>query len=139
MRFAALAVLSWALLAAQTIVSSAADCKATHGAEMKADGQSTGLSARIAITPETVPVGSPFSATVVICGAKGDPVERFTIDATMPRHRHGMNYKPKIVSGGDAAYKATGLFFHMPGLWRFEVIVQAPKKRQRFTYDVNAK
>ncbi len=139
MRFARLTLISFALLAIQTLVAVAGDCAKDQGAQMKAEGPATGLSARIATTPAAVPVGSPFSATVVICGANGGAVERFTIDATMPRHRHGMNYKPKIVSGAGHSYEATGLFFHMPGLWRFEVTVQAQQKRQRFTFDVDAK
>ncbi|MEM7750628.1 MAG: hypothetical protein AAF346_20430 [Pseudomonadota bacterium] len=139
MKFARIAALSSVLLVVQTLMAVAGDCTTGHGAQMKVEGVATGLSARISTNPAIVSVGSPFSASVVICGAKGTAIERFTIDATMPRHRHGMNYKPKIVSGAKHTYEASGLFFHMPGLWRFEVTVQAKQKRQRFTYDVDVK
>lgn len=139
MKFVELAFLSLLLVVAQSLSASAADCKAGEDVKMKPERQRTSLSAHISTVPTTVPVGQPFSAKVVICGEEGKLVDSLSIDATMPRHRHGMNYKPTITSGGDRIYEATGLFFHMPGLWRFAVTVQSKEMRQRFTYDVIAK
>ena len=139
MRLVRLVILSLAAFVVHLPNVHAAGCKAEFGEKMKSEGQRTGLSARILTAPVTVPVGQPFSAKVVICGSNEQAVDSFSIDATMPQHRHGMNYKPSVTSGDDRKYEATGLFFHMPGLWRFEVTVQSKGKPQRFTHDVIAK
>lgn len=136
MRIPAFLVLALALSFAPSSLVDAADCGAGHGAKMKADGTDAGLTAYISTVPAAVSVGSPFRAIVSLCGAAGKAVDRFTIDATMPRHRHGMNYAPQVQSGAEQTYTATGMFFHMPGLWRFHVSVGRDGKRQRFTHDV---
>jgi hypothetical protein len=41
------------------------------------------------------------------------------IDAVMPQHRHGMNYRPTVAALGDGRFRAEGLLLHMPGLWEF--------------------
>ncbi len=114
----------------------AADCAAGKGQTMIAEGNSRGLKAFITTDPAPIAVGQPFRATVSICGADPLMIDRFEIDATMPRHRHGMNYTPKVTADEKQIYAVTGLFFHMPGLWRFNVIVRANKERQQFTHDV---
>ena len=48
----------------------------------------------------------------------GEPVASARIDATMPQHGHGMNYRPKIEVLGDGRFRAVGLLLHMPGDWR---------------------
>ena len=45
------------------------------------------------------------------------PITELSVDAQMPEHRHGMNYKPSISKLGDNAWRADGLLFHMPGKW----------------------
>lgn len=40
-------------------------------------------------------------------------------DATMPEHRHGMNYKPSIAVQGGGRFRSEGWMFHMPGRWEF--------------------
>jgi len=70
------------------------------------------------LLPDPVPVGQHFAVEVVLC-AKGDatlPAE-LRVDATMPEHKHGMNYRPSITSSGAGRYRAEGLMFHMPGRW----------------------
>ncbi len=45
------------------------------------------------------------------------------VDAWMPRHRHGMNYRPGVQAQGPAQWRAEGLLLHMDGDWelRFDV------------------
>ena len=45
------------------------------------------------------------------------PVSTLTVDAHMPDHRHGMNYKPSITRLSSGGWRAEGLLFHMPGKW----------------------
>jgi hypothetical protein len=47
------------------------------------------------------------------------------VDATMPEHRHGMNYRAGIKSLGEGRWRAEGLLLHMPGRWELRFDVQA--------------
>jgi len=69
-------------------------------------------------TPTPIPVGQHFAIDFVLCPRDGAalPAE-VRVDATMPEHKHGMNYRPSVVSRGAGAYRAEGLMFHMPGRW----------------------
>ena len=55
---------------------------------------------------------------VAVC-AKGGGAAPSTVrvDARMPAHRHGMNYRPTVAAAGDGRFAARGLMFHMPGDW----------------------
>ena len=109
----------WALTAALPARAGDDDC----GAALKtpqpwiaaADG------ARIAFVPRPtpVPVGQHFSLDFVVCAAT--PVRRdaaIQVDADMPAHRHGMNYRATVSTVSPGVYRAEGLMFHMPGRWR---------------------
>jgi hypothetical protein len=67
-----------------------------------------------------IEVGRHFVLDVQLCPA-GAVLQR--VDATMPEHRHGMNYRPSLQSLGGGRWRAEGLMFHMPGRWelRFDV------------------
>jgi hypothetical protein len=69
-------------------------------------------------TPAPIPVGRHFVIDFVLCPRDGAslPAE-VRVDATMPEHKHGMNYRASVVSRGAGAYRAEGLMFHMPGRW----------------------
>ena len=114
----------------------AADCTAGKGIAMKPEGAVSAVAVRIATNPATISVGRRFRVMVSICEAEDAVVDQFVIDATMPKHRHGMNYVPKVTHDGARTYTASGLFFHMPGLWRVQVTFHTDKERQRFTHDV---
>jgi hypothetical protein len=69
-----------------------------------------------------IATGRFFAIDFRICGpAPSAGVPR--IDATMPRHGHGMNYRPKVARLAPGTWRAEGLFLHMAGAWRlvFEV------------------
>ena len=69
-------------------------------------------------TPAPVPVGKHFVVDFVLCPRDGAalPAE-VRVDATMPEHKHGMNYRPSVVALRPGVYRAEGLMFHMPGRW----------------------
>ena len=48
-------------------------------------------------------------------------MEDFRLDALMPAHGHGMNYKASINWLDDGIVEASGMLFHMPGQWRVNV------------------
>ncbi|MEH6547168.1 MAG: hypothetical protein V7701_12095 [Sneathiella sp.] len=70
--------------------------------------------------PEEIVVGKPFSVDLWIGDKTGSAFEGEIIaGATMPLHKHGMNYKPSISSLGDGKYRLEGFVFHMQGQWQF--------------------
>lgn len=108
-------------LAAVFVAQAALAC--THDAgwqEMTAESHNSG-EASIRLPVDNVPLNQPFEIEVSVCPADGAPIERFTLDAIMPAHQHGMNYQPVILKSGDGAFLADGLVFHMPGIWRISV------------------
>jgi hypothetical protein len=96
---------------------------------------------RIAISYSTIPakilVGQPFVLDLAACPKQLDgeirPVsDRVRMDAHMPEHRHGMNYRAKVESLGSGRYHSEGWLFHMPGRWEFVFDVGA----ERLTHSV---
>ena len=81
-------------------------------------------SERVALSYWTVPaqiaVGQPFMLELAVC-PKPDAAlsRRIKLDAHMPEHRHGMNYRIKVISLGEGRYRSEGWLFHMPGRWEF--------------------
>lgn len=94
--------------------------------------------AMIAFRPEPmrIEVGQPFSLLFNVCTRKDNPAELIAIDAHMPEHRHGMNYRPTIVSAGDGRFRVEGLVFHMPGRWELDIDVRAGSETERLTHEI---
>ncbi|WP_425261708.1 hypothetical protein ACPOLB_12585 [Rubrivivax sp. RP6-9] len=67
-----------------------------------------------------IAVGRHFTVEVQLCPA-GAALAR--VDATMPEHRHGMNYRPSLHPLGDGRWRADGLMFHMAGRWELRLDV----------------
>jgi hypothetical protein len=67
-------------------------------------------------------VGRHFAINVQVCPANAVLARA---DATMPEHRHGMNYRPSVKRLGDGRWRVEGLMFHMPGRWELRLDVQA--------------
>jgi YtkA-like len=68
--------------------------------------------------PDPVKAGRHFAIDFAVCprGRVAAPDE-VRVDAHMPEHKHGMNYKPSVTALGNGLYRAEGLMFHMPGRW----------------------
>jgi hypothetical protein len=85
-----------------------------------------------------VAVGRQLDLAIVVCPPPGTAVDRVVVDATMPAHRHGMNYRPVVTPGAEGSYRASGLLFHMPGDWRLTVDAYAEGWSRRFSLDLKA-
>ncbi len=84
--------------------------------------------------PAKIAVGRHFAVEVVVCPkAGGGAAERVRIDAHMPEHRHGMNYKPSIKTLGSGRFRADGMMFHMPGRWEFLFDIDGKGGSERVT------
>jgi hypothetical protein len=71
-------------------------------------------------TPAKIEVGQPFVLDLAACAKDSAALpERVKLDAQMPEHRHGMNYRPSLVPTGSGSYRSEGWLFHMPGRWEF--------------------
>jgi len=69
-----------------------------------------------------VAVSRPFALLVTLCPEDARLVR---VDATMPEHRHGMNYRPSIRALGGGQWRAEGLLWHMGGRWELRLDVEA--------------
>lgn len=69
------------------------------------------------VTLETPVVSAPFDLMVHLC----DPATMIRFDATMPAHKHGMNYQPVVTEAGVGSFVVENVVFHMPGLWELQV------------------
>lgn len=81
-------------------------------------------SERMAVSFWTIPakiaVGQPFVLELAACSKGGVRLsERVKLDAHMPEHRHGMNYRAKVVATGPGRFHSEGWLFHMPGRWEY--------------------
>lgn len=67
-----------------------------------------------------ITVSEAFAIDVRACPADADLL---AVDAVMPAHRHGMNYRPSISAVGPGRWRVDGLLWHMRGRWelRFEL------------------
>lgn len=92
---------------------------------------------KIQFNPKDIPLNAPFDAIVTVCSQSERLPTRLVVDATMPAHRHGMNYRPRAERVDSRRYEVDNLLFHMPGVWRLEVTAYENSKPHRFTHDVN--
>jgi hypothetical protein len=108
---------------------------ATDGTVLRKDGlllayQPIGKTGRI-------PMAQHFALDVQLCDKSGISAARLhKADATMPEHRHGMNYRPAITPLGDGRFRVEGMMLHMAGRWELAFEVQSGKELMRLTHDV---
>lgn len=90
--------------------------------------------------PERLEVGRFFAVEVIVCRTAGarEP-EGVVIDALMPAHGHGMNYRPTTERLAPDRFRAGGLMLHMPGRWRFTFDILHGGDRTRLSRDVDVR
>lgn len=89
--------------------------------------------------PAKIRVGEHFTLEFALCprGDRPGP-ETVSVDARMPEHRHGMNYKPTVKKIADR-YEAEGLMFHMPGRWELSFDLHAGGKKEHLARSLSVK
>jgi hypothetical protein len=85
--------------------------------------------------PARIEVGEPFSLLMNVCTKNDKPAELVAVDAQMPEHRHGMNYRPTVMALGNGRYRVDGLIFHMPGRWELAIDVRAGEESERLSHE----
>jgi hypothetical protein len=87
--------------------------------------------------PGTLKVGQFFKLEVVACRVPGaEAVQSIVVDAQMPAHGHGMNYRPTMAQTGAGSFRFSGLMLHMPGRWRLTVDLVQGERRTRLAHDI---
>jgi hypothetical protein len=91
----------------------------------------------VAFVPDPSPwaVSRHFGLRGVLCG----PARLLRVDADMPAHRHGMNYRPTLQWQEAGRFTAQGLMLHMPGRWRIRFEVETQGRRQWLDHTVEVK
>ena len=87
--------------------------------------------------PTRIRVGEHFGLDITLCARHGGTgLPTLKLDADMPAHRHGMNYRPTLQTRSDGHVRAQGLMFHMPGRWRFMFDLADERGAARLTHEV---
>lgn len=89
--------------------------------------------------PTPIPMNQPFDFQFSLRDRNGQIMEPETtvqVDAGMPEHHHGMNLKPTVKVNSDGTYTASGLLFHMPGLWQIYFDISRRGETERAQSDV---
>ena len=139
----------WSVLLLAIVGSVAASAFAAYpptvadGAKLVKDGLQLAWRPVIGGSPiaaTAIPMARHFAIEVQVCsGATPSGATLASLDATMPEHRHGMNYRPRIVAIGDGRFRAEGMMFHMSGRWQLEFGVQSAKGSSRLFDDVRVR
>lgn len=119
------AILGLALLAA---------APATLACELPGAPAQTLQGAGYTVLYRTAPlkVGEHFAVDFAVCPAP----ETVRVDAWMPEHRHGMNYRPTVSPQGPGRYRAQGLMLHMAGRWEIVFELRSGGRTERLAASV---
>ena len=97
---------------------------------------------RIALTfdQSEIKVSEPFHLYLEICRNDEKTFQgQIKVDAQMPAHGHGMNYRPTLTEDAPNLFKGEGFVFHMPGRWQFEIRAIEDKKASNLVIDYQLK
>ena len=127
-----LTVLAMATVSAQAAPS----CPAPEGFDARGRIESRDVVVLYRTVPD-IEVGRHFAVEAVICAQPPAAVTTVRVDAQMPEHRHGMNYRPRVSARGDGLYVAEGLLFHMPGRWQLLFDVERGGRTERLEAEID--
>jgi len=90
-------------------------------------------------TPAPIRPSELLTLEVGVCARDGQPrPATLRVDATMPEHNHGMNYRPSVTPKGTDRFAIDGMMLHMVGRWEivFDVNTGAARESLRTSIDV---
>jgi hypothetical protein len=109
------------------------------GTEMAGATRIEGARYLVVFAPRPAPwaLGRFVSLEFAVCprpgiGTPGTP----RVDARMPEHGHGMNYRPSVVPTGPGRWRAEGLLLHMAGRWELSFELGQDGLVERLTTDL---
>ncbi len=128
------ALLGFAAAAAQ---AQPAECSASAQLPGRMLAEGDGFRLLFSIAPANLRVGEHFNLDITVCSRNGGTRGQvLKVDADMPAHRHGMNYRATLHSLGEGRLQAQGLMFHMPGRWRFIFDLSGDQGTTRLTREI---
>src|SRR5262245_20132522 len=90
--------------------------------------------------PATLKVSQFFAVDVFACRFPGpDAIREIILDAKMPAHGHGMNYRPAAARVSGQHFRFTGLMLHMPGTWQLIFDLVQGERRTRLSQEITLK
>ena len=92
-------------------------------------------------TPKSgrIPMAKHFALEVQLCDKDAaSDAQLQKADATMPAHRHGMNYRPVIKPLGAGRFRVEGMMFRMAGQWELAFEVKSGNETLRLAQEVHA-
>lgn len=123
------------LLLIGTLPAGACEIPVLESAHTLGDDKGFALAWRL--VPAKPKIGEFFAVEFAVCNRNAPATpESLRVDATMPAHRHGMNFQPSIAAIGPNTYRAEGMMFHMPGKWQLAFEQRMPSGPARVTTDI---
>jgi hypothetical protein len=113
--------------------SAEAGCEAPPDFEPRGRIELDGVVVLYRTQPALIEIGQHFAVEAIVCAPNASAL---TVDAVMPNHRHGMNYRPRVSAHGNGRYVVDGLLFHMPGKWRLLFDVRSGAATHRLWQDI---
>ena len=111
----------------------AARLKSARAMQAERDGYTVAFAPR----PAPLATGRHFALDIAVCPPAGGGAPRnLQVDADMPAHKHGMNYRASVTMRGAGLYRAEGLMLHMPGRWRFLFDLQLHDRTLQLAHEV---
>jgi hypothetical protein len=114
----------------------AEDCVAALGVPQPWIAEGDGVRVAFVAKPMPVPLNQHVALELAPCG-DARTVSALQVDADIPAHRHGMNYRAMVAPLRDGVYRAQGLMFHMPGRWRVIIDVVVDGRARRATREID--
>jgi hypothetical protein len=112
-----------------------AACGAGGATQLDREGYTIGWRA----SPRPLKTGRPFAIDFVVCpkGGAAQP-DSVIVDATMPEHGHGMNYRASVTPKGPGRWRAEGLLLHMSGSWELSFDLRHGERSTRLAQRIVA-
>ena len=117
------------------VVEASQPCEVPRAFQPSGRLQSSDVTVLFRTVPPTIEIGRHFTVEAVVCSPAPMPT-RLRVDALMPEHRHGMNYRPTVIKSGDGVYVAEGMLFHMPGRWQLIFDVERDGRVERLSTEM---
>jgi hypothetical protein len=116
-----------------SIASSGFACALEQGTRIELNDRLT-LDYRVEQRP--IEVARHFALLLLFCRDRAPvAVDGLRVDATMPAHGHGMNYRAEVGPRPGGGYRVEGLLFHMPGAWQVTVDFTLDGRRHKVPVD----
>lgn len=117
------------------LADAAIACGSGQGSRAEFDD---GLVLEYRTDPAPIRVARPFTLLFHLCrNGERIAVGNLRLDASMPAHGHGMNYRPAVSPRAAGGYRAEGMLLHMPGDWQIAFDFEHEGRRRQLLLDLD--